>query len=44
MRPGDARSCGYIPGDCGQGMDTVYFTPGVDELSDNCENRNDPPE
>ena len=30
--------------DCGQGTDTVYFTPGVDEVSDNCENRNDPPE
>ena len=30
--------------DCGQGTDTVYFTPGVDEVSDDCEVENFPPE
>ena len=29
--------------DCGQGTDTVYFTPGVDVVSD-CEMLNNPPE
>ena len=28
--------------DCGQGTDTVYFTAGVDEVSDDCEILNPP--
>ena len=28
--------------DCGQGTDMVYFTPGVDEVSDDCEIENPP--
>ena len=28
--------------DCGDGMDTVYFTPGVDVVMDNCETQNPP--
>lgn len=29
--------------DCGDGTDTVYFTPRVDVVSANCEIRNPPP-
>ncbi len=30
------------PDVCGQGTDMVYFTPGVDEVSDDCEIENPP--
>jgi Ca2+-binding RTX toxin-like protein len=41
---GDANDGAKDILDCGQGTDTVYFTPDVDEVHADCENLNDPPE